>query len=104
MTYHFLGTLTGDGSTPSQVWKGKGRGNGTFVAFGTFDSGTLTLQMSLDDGVTWFEVTDSAITESSAKALILQGNPQPPFVLVRGTITGSTTPDVDVWIGEEDIT
>ena len=57
MTYHFLGTLTGDGSTPSQVWKGKGRGNGTFVAFGTFDSGTLTLQMSLDDGVTCFPVT-----------------------------------------------
>lgn len=59
--------------------------------YGTFDSGTVTLQASPDSGTTWFTVKDSIGDNVTFAAngyfsmVVLGGNP-----LVRAALTGSS--------------
>jgi hypothetical protein len=53
-------TATANASSTAVNWAG---GIGQFMASGTFDTCTVTLQMSPDDGTTWFDVgSDTTLT------------------------------------------
>lgn len=81
--------------------------NGTGVAgdgaerlchiYGTdFDGGTVTLQMATDGGTVWTTIlqADGSAAAFTAAVFVLIA-PYSPSVLLRATLTGSTTP-VDV--------
>jgi hypothetical protein len=83
-------TQTANGSSASIAWPG---GRGVFSAWGTWGSGTLTLQQSPDDGTTWINVDRTGDTY-----VTFTGNGEGGFelgeCLLRVTTTGSTTPSI----------
>lgn len=84
-------TLSADGSTNTVPWSG---GRGTFAGYGTFGGGTLSLEISYDQGTTWFAVgTDTDLTSDGHGNFDL-----PSGVLLRGTLSGATSPSLTVEI------
>ena len=83
--------LTVDGSTAVLAWVG---GLGTLAGYGAFGGGSLSLEVSYDEGTTYFAVgTDTTITADG------HGNFDLPHgVLLRGTLSGSTGPNILVEI------
>ncbi len=76
-----------NGNSASATYKG---GAATLAVFGTFDSGTVKLQLSYDAGTTWFDATDDfgdvvSFTANGAKAIWYGGAP-----LVRVNLAGSS--------------
>ncbi len=98
MTKHTLDNLAADGSTSGRRIYNSSRGEPntlTFFVTGTFGAGTVTLETSPDSGTTWVSVgSDGEFTADGQVDLILRSDPTTPL-LVRATIAGSTTPDVD---------
>lgn len=83
-------TLSADGSTPSYPWVG---GLGTFAVAGTFGSGTVKLQASLDNGTTWIDVgTDVTFTATGMANFHL------PVCHVRVNLSGATSPNISTWL------
>lgn len=66
-------------------------------AFGTFGGGTLTIQLSYDSGTTWIAATDGS---GSAGAFTADGtlNVEVGEALLRLTLAGATSPDIDIAI------
>lgn len=75
---------------------------GYFVLQGEFDSGTVTLEFSLDDGTTW--IPYSTTNAPDGTQLSWSGNGMGkvdlPYCLVRFQITGTaeSNHDVDIYI------
>lgn len=66
----------------------------TFVAYGTWSSGTLKLQMSPNGGATWIDVTGVSLAANGHKDI-------PPLglgILVRGVLSGATSPNLNARI------
>lgn len=81
--------ITGDGNTSAVQHPG---GSGAFGAAGTFGGGTLTMEISFDGGTTWVDVLDSAMTADDVYAYAL------PACLIRGNLSGASTPDIDIFV------
>ena len=62
----------------------------TLYGEGTFDSGTLALQASPDDGATWVNV--ATLTADGASHVQVVSH------VLRLKLTGSTSPTLDGWI------
>jgi hypothetical protein len=60
-------TLTTNTNTDAINWYG---GDGTLAASGTFSSGSLKLQVSIDNGTTWFDANDA---DGNALAITADG-------------------------------
>ena len=76
-----------NGNSASATYKG---GASTLAVFGTFDSGTVKLQLSYDAGTTWIDATDDngdtiSFTANKTKSIWLGGAP-----LVRVNLAGSS--------------
>lgn len=76
-----------NGNSASATYKG---GASTFVVFGTFDSGTVKLQLSYDAGTTWFDAVNDngdtiSLTANGSKSVWFGGAP-----LVRVNLAGSS--------------
>ena len=62
MSHSFFSGVTADGnSTATNI----NPGLHTLVAWGTWGSGTIKLQLSPDDGVTWVDVPSASFTANS---------------------------------------
>jgi hypothetical protein len=86
--------LAADGQTATFGYNG---GKRTFVAYGTWGSGTLKLQWSPDDGTTWIdEGTDSELTANGDFSM--DADNVSPGLLYRLDLSGSTSPDLDIKI------
>ena len=90
-TKHFPAQLTANG-TSADEWSYTGT-KGAIHASGTFGSGTLTLEISLNGGVTFkadanFSLTAEDIVYFSAEA--------PYGALYRFVLTGATAPALDL--------
>ena len=74
----------------------------TVTAQGTFDSGTLSLQFSLDDGTTWSTVTTTGgVTgelTNDGEFNYGAGIADPGHKLYRINLAGATSPSIDVLI------
>ena len=57
-------TAAVSGESSSVQWYG---GTGQIVVTGTFDSATVSLQISPDDGVTWITISGSSVTAADCK-------------------------------------
>lgn len=78
-----------DGSSAAAPWPG---GLVWFFGSGTFGSGTLTFQISVDGGTTWFDI--GSITAKGALLALL------PECSLRATLAGATNPELDAgWKG-----
>jgi len=94
-TTQYYHNLTADGST--SVWDWDGRFKGCFLVSGTFGSGTIKLQISLDGGTVWVDA-DSADSEASSTftaagvAMV-----ELPECKLKAVLSGSTTPDLDIY-------
>lgn len=78
--------LSADGSTaPVNVPLD---GTYSLFAFGTFGTGTLTIEASPDKGTTWFAVV--AFTANGRESHYLSANE-----IIRATLSGATAPTVD---------
>lgn len=76
-------------------WMG---GLGTFIAQGTFASGTLKLQQSVA-GSTWEDCSGTALTANGSILFEL-----PPGVSIRPILSGSTTGvTINAWIHGEGV-
>lgn len=88
-------------------WSFAASGNGTaavmrqlrpmeLVAYGTWGSGTLTLQFSPDGGTTWITVSGVSLTANGYVGNIIasQGDQ------VRAVLTGATSPSLTVILRE----
>lgn len=89
-----LGNLAADGSTTAATFNFDMNG-AVLVATGTFGSGTVTFEGSVD-GTNWYTLLDgfdgTALTlTASGMARVAGDHPW-----VRATVAGSTTPDIDV--------
>ncbi|UVO33789.1 hypothetical protein KUL72_19905 [Bradyrhizobium arachidis] len=84
--------LTANGASTPVPWSG---GFGTVAAWGTFGGGTVTLQMSPDNGNTWINVDRSSDTYVTFTANG-QGDFQLGLCLLRFNLTGATAPSV--WV------
>jgi hypothetical protein len=64
----------------------------TFFASGTFGSGTVTLHISPDDGVTFVPLAASALTAAGSVTL--------PFraTAIRAVLAGATSPSLSAWL------
>lgn len=84
-----VGNFSADGNSSELDWGGRFVGH--ISAYGTFGSGTVTLQYSLDAGATWnaVDTTNLAFTADG------NGNFELPFCKLRINLAGSTTPDID---------
>ena len=83
--------LTADGSTAALPTTS----TVNVAAFGTFGSGTLTIQASYDNGTTWFALKDSA---GAAGSFTADGalNVEVGEANLRFTLAGATSPNIDV--------
>jgi len=99
MSRHDLGTLTADGSTTGRkIYNSRMGKEDTYnvYVFGTFGSGTVTVETSPDSGTTYVSVgSDGVFTANGQVQLTLKSDAETP-VLIRATIAGSTSPDVDI--------
>lgn len=88
----FYYNFTADGSVVTNAQSGSsGIGNFTTVwAEGTWGGGTLTPEIS-PDGENWFTVTDAALTADGFVNIQVKA----PFI--RLTLSGSSSPDLNVW-------
>src|SRR5690606_4532791 len=62
-----------------------------FVA-GELDGGTLSLELSPDNGATWLALADLEITAAGAYPVEFKATG------VRASLLGSTAPNVDAWL------
>lgn len=84
-------TLSADGSTSAIGWSG---GHGRVVASGTFGSGTLELDASIDGGSTWVGVgVNGQLT--AAGTFEFSGDQATQY---RLTLSGATSPSIAVTI------
>lgn len=58
-----LDSVTSNVSGPARFWAGVGKGS--LHVFGTWDTATVTIQGSLDGGVTWTAISGLALTDDS---------------------------------------
>lgn len=89
-------TLAANGNTTALDWVG---GDGTVFASGTFGGGSVTLQLSIDGGVTWFTATDEtglAVSLVTAGAFSFSVG----SCKVRGVLAGATSPSIKISIQE----
>ena len=84
--------LTANGASTPAPWSG---GVGTVAAWGTFGGGTIALQMSVDNGVTWMNVDRSGDSYVSFSAPG-NGGFQLGLCQLRFNLTGATSPNV--WV------
>lgn len=77
---HFFPNNDGAANSPGFQWRG---GNGTFYAVGTFNGGTVKLQMSPDNGATWIDVGASTTLTAAG-----YGNFLLAPCLLRAGVTG----------------
>lgn len=90
MSVVFNENLDADGQTATYQYEG---GDGSYTAFGTFGSGTATLQYSID-GTTFIDVSsDAALTANGGVAIT-----NLPPCSVRVNLSGSTSPDLNVHV------
>lgn len=83
--------LTANGASGSVPWYG---GVGTVMVWGTFGGGTVTLQMSPDNGTTWWNVDrvgDTAFATFTANG---EAGFRLGLCLLRFNLTGATAPSV----------
>jgi len=93
--------LVANGSTPAVPYSAT-TGRCTVAAWGTFGGGTLTMEMSPDGGTTWIALDPSGSTVNTFTANGV-GNFQINIdCLVRATLSGATTPSVNVKFGGKD--
>ena len=86
--------LAADGSTAAVFLKG----DITVDASGSFGSGTLALEFSINGTTNWYTPTDDAgvaveLTVPDSVGFRHAG------IYVRTTLTGSTAPDIDIQFG-----
>ncbi len=81
------GTLSSNGQT--SAWDHEG-GTAFMVGEGTFGGGTLTLEFSPDDGITWV-ATGQTLTSDGIVSLAL------PRCQIRGSLAGATAPTLNVY-------
>jgi hypothetical protein len=87
LNLHVNTTADGNG-TALRTTDGNGGEVATVVCWGGFGTGTLTLQMSPDNGTTFIDFSPTVtFTAASAKAQVI-----PQGVVVRGVLTGATGP------------
>jgi hypothetical protein len=84
--------LTANGATDSISWYG---GPSTVAAWGNFGGGTVTLQMSPDNGVTWIDVDRTGDTFVSFTGDGIGGCTLGPCLL-RFSLAAATAPSV--WV------
>ena len=109
MTWNLMGSLGADGTTQPVTWYGAGDAIGNFAACGVFNGGAATLEMSLDDGATYFLIEDTLIdnpvSNGGVKTFVLTGgkvmNIQ-KYCLIRGRLDGSAGGVVNFMIGTQD--
>lgn len=83
--------MTTNTSSAAIKWDG---GRGVFMAWGTWGGGTLTLQMSPDDGTTWVNVDRTGDTFCTLTANG-QGGFELPKCQLRVTLAGSTAASIN---------
>ncbi|KPJ66515.1 MAG: hypothetical protein AMJ43_07735 [Coxiella sp. DG_40] len=101
MSRHILGSAeTANGSYPSAGITVYG-GRSTFVAYGTWDGATVTLEMSPDGGTTWIAIgSDTTFTADGVGNTEFGWDSQNP-ILVRATVSSvGTTSLTMVWYNE----
>ena len=76
------------------TWPG---GAGILAAEGTWDSGTIKVQISPDGGTTFVDLTDISITADGTKTFIA-----PPGQL-KLNLAGATTPALDAWVSGTEV-
>lgn len=79
-----------DGNSEVFDWPG---GVGIVVGAGTFDSGTLSVQFSPNNGTTWV-ASEATLTANGRSRFEL------PPCKIRLNLTGSTSPDLNAWIAK----
>ena len=73
----------------------------TYHAYGTFDSGTVAVQVSPDGGTTWIDNIDagSALTFSAAESRSIESNSDEQNPVYLGfNLTGATSPDLNITV------
>lgn len=86
----FSGTFAGNGNSASQqLDTNRGQLVATLQVTGTFGSGTVTLQVSFDNGVTWSNHTGMSFTAAGANTISLAAG-----ALIRISLTGATSPAI----------
>ena len=78
-------TFADNGQSGSAIWPG---GNGSLLAQGDFDSGTLIAQFSIDGGTTWTALTGVSLTAAGNDEF------ETGTCLVRMSLSGATAPDI----------
>lgn len=81
-------TLSADGDTDAIQWYG---GKGTLFAQGTFGSGTIKVQFSLDNS-TWTDLTGISLSAAGAKAIDIGP------CLLKVNLNGSTDASITIRI------
>lgn len=84
--------LTANGAAGPVRWSG---GTGKVTVWGTLGGGTVTLQMSPDNGTTWLNVDragDTYVTFSAPGGGVFELG----LCLIRFNLTGATSPNV--WV------
>lgn len=90
MTKHFDAVTTDDDvSSSGQKCKA---GKWAMFVKGTFGSGTVTMEFSPDGGTTW-------ATTGAAKTADGMASADVPSGMLRLTLTGATSPNLNAWIG-----
>ncbi|MBU98077.1 MAG: hypothetical protein CL429_03185 [Acidimicrobiaceae bacterium] len=86
-------------STMAITWRG---GEGQLAAQGSFGSGTLTLEYSLDAGSTWTLLeSDPASSLSAAGSFAFRSmRTDDTDYMLRLSLTGSTSPSINAKIGD----
>ena len=95
-TYDIVFTAqTANGSTSSLNWDGR---TGQVIASGTWDSATLQLEVSPDDGTTWVSIGDEGkLTDDGA----FNFNLNPCSVRLTVASAGAST-NLNAWITSEE--
>jgi|TARA_R110000824_G_scaffold31783_5_gene103097 hypothetical protein len=84
--------VTADGNSTEVAWPG---GVGQMVVEGTWGGGTVALQMSPDDSVTWVAIGgDATITADGVVSFNLNGCD------IRLNLSGSTGANINGWLTE----
>jgi len=84
-----MDAVAADGNSSVYVWRG---GKGTLVGAGTFGSGTLSVQVSLDNGTTWVGLASATMTAASAITFEVHR------CQMRFNLAGATGPTLNAWV------